>query len=221
MHRRSLTLSVIVLGLVLTLVGGTGLFAAFTDTASTGTNSLTSGVRPRAADIQIVWPALNTADCAQPGNYVENSTTPGHTASDVQPGFVDKQGFCVRNVGVGVSGIAFRVIDRVETDIACTGDEAAAGDATCGGDQPGELGSVLAVNVSKFNCLTGDLLLNTGNGPLGNDPNTSQPEWTLGPSETWCGEVMVWYLDGTTLTDGLRAQSDRVTWKYQFVATVP
>src|SRR3954471_5430377 len=49
--RRPALVTIIVLGSVVTLVGATGIYAEFTDRATTGTNTATSGERPRAADL--------------------------------------------------------------------------------------------------------------------------------------------------------------------------
>lgn len=219
--RRPLALSLIVLGVLVTLIGGTGIFAPFTDTANTGTNSLTSGTQPRAADIQIVWPAADTSACAVPANYVENSQTPGHSATDVQPGYNSFQNFCVKNVGTGTTGLNFRIIDRVETDNTCHGDEAASGDTTCGGGAAGELGSVLQVSVYRYNCTTGDATLILGIGALAGDNNVSHADWALDPGEIWCGASQIRYPTGQPVTDVLKAQTDTVTWAFQFIATVP
>ena len=217
--RRPLALSLIVLGLVVTVIGGTGLFAPFTDTATTGVNSLTSGTRPKAADIQLAWPVAGPTACAT-ATYVEDSTTPGHTATDIQPGFTDEKHFCLRNVGSALVAIAISAIDVVDTDIACTGDEAAAGDTTCGGDAAGELSLVIYGNLRTFNCDTGAPALVTGLGNLASGMAVSHSSWALDPGETLCGSVEVIYLTGlpVTVDDTLRAQSDSVTWKYQFTA---
>ena len=52
MGRHTLRIT-IVLGMLVTLLGGTGIFATFTDRATTGTSTITSGERPKAADLQI------------------------------------------------------------------------------------------------------------------------------------------------------------------------
>jgi hypothetical protein len=218
--RRPLALALIVLGLVVTLIGGTGIFAPFTDTATTGVNSLTSGARPRAADIQLAWAVPGYLTCADPGTYAENSTTPGFSALNVQPGYNAFINFCLRNVGTGTTGINVRVIDRIDTETDCTGDESEAGDATCG-TGVGELSSVIVGQVYRINCTNGSNLLVTGLGPLGNDPNVNAAGWTMAPDEIFCGTMQVTYLTSTALADVLKAQTDNVTWKYQFVSNVP
>jgi hypothetical protein len=216
--RRPLALSLIVLGLVVTLIGGTGLFAPFTDTATTGVNSLTSGTRPKAADIQLAWPVAGPTACASAA-YEEDSTTPGHTATDIQPGYSNTQHFCLRNVGSALVGINIMAIDVVDTDVACTGDEAAAGDASCGGDGVGELSGVVFTQVVKFDCDTGQPQLFTGTGTIAT-MNISNSEWALDPGETLCASVEVIYPPGlpNTVEQQLQAQSDRVTWRYRFTA---
>lgn len=219
--RRPLALSLIVLGLVVTLIGGTGLFAPFTDTATTGTNSLTSGSQPKAADIQIVWPSAGFDPCAVPANYSENSTSPGLDVADIQPGFSNNVGFCVKNVGTGTTGINVGVIDRVDVETDCTGDESAAGDLTCGNAGVGELSTVIFAQIARYNCTTGTHVVTINLGLLSTDPNGSAAAWALAPGEIWCGIASALYQTDTALVDVLKAQSDRVTWAYQFVATVP
>lgn len=216
--RRPLALSLIVLGLVVTLIGGTGLFAPFTDTATTGPNSLTSGTRPKAADIQLAWPVPGPTACAS-ATYQEDSTTPGHTASDIQPGFFDVQYFCLRNVGSAFVGINIMAIDVVDTDIACTGDEAAAGDTSCGADGVGELSGVIWTDVTMYDCVTGQAQVTTGTGSIAT-MNISYAGWALDPGETLCASVDVNYPLGlpNTVEQQLQAQSDRVTWAYRFTA---
>src|SRR5512141_61809 len=52
MERASLR-AVIVLGLLVTFVGGTGIFAVFSDRATTGQSDVTSGELAKAADLKI------------------------------------------------------------------------------------------------------------------------------------------------------------------------
>jgi predicted ribosomally synthesized peptide with SipW-like signal peptide len=52
MERRT-AFAIMAIGVVVTLLGGTGIFAVFTDRAETGKGSVTSGELPHAADLQI------------------------------------------------------------------------------------------------------------------------------------------------------------------------
>src|SRR5919112_3164479 len=128
--RRPLLGSLMVLGLVTTAVGGMGVFAPFTDRATTGLNTVSSGERPKAADLKLAFPVAGYTDCAT-ATYGDNLTTAGIVASNVQPGYNDGRFFCVKNAGSASLTVSASVIDVTDVDNACTGDEAAV-DTTCG-----------------------------------------------------------------------------------------
>src|SRR5215470_6940644 len=91
MARQSLRI-VIVLGALITLVGGTGIFAVFTDRATAGNNSVTSGERPRAAELKIAPedPSQHPAGAALCSPAVtpwdDDTTTAQFTVGSIQPG---------------------------------------------------------------------------------------------------------------------------------------
>jgi hypothetical protein len=113
-------------------------------------------------------------------------------------------------------------IDLVETDQACTGEEATV-DETCGNDDTGELGAAIVVRGQTYVCETGAPLDNNGgivefNGfiamVVAADP--------LAPDETSCIAFTVRYPDydeGTSVTLAQWAQSDTVSWRWAFDAT--
>ena len=215
--RRPLALSLIVLGLVVTLIGGTGLFAPFTDRATSGANSVTSGERPRAADLKLAWAIADPFAC-DAATYSDNSTTPGHTATDVQPGFRDSKYFCLRNAGSAPLAVSVRVIDRVEDDVACTNDESSVDTASCGtAPGGGEAGSVLSASFGLFDCELGSGPGSSFLGYLGTDPTANMG--TLAAGDTWCGSIEVGYGLNVPLDSQLGSQSDQITWKYAFDGT--
>lgn len=211
--RRPLALSLIVLGLVVTLIGGTGLFAPFTDRATTGVNSVTSGERPRAADLKLAFPRTTT-DCVGE-TFFDNVTTPGISAIDAQPGFRDVTPFCLQNAGSAELAISVTVVDLTNVDVDCTGDESFV-DTSCGGDGAGELGSVLFFNVNQFPC-GGGLGTSWFGGSLSDAAVTSMS--LLSAGATWCGSIETFYPLNRTADEVLRAQTDKVTWKYAFDGT--
>jgi predicted ribosomally synthesized peptide with SipW-like signal peptide len=93
MGRHSLRI-IMVLGALVTLVGGTGIFAVFTDRATGGDNTVTSGTRPKSADLRIEPAVLDAAtgtfncDGDLDGLLWQNddTTTAQYTVADVQPG---------------------------------------------------------------------------------------------------------------------------------------
>lgn len=213
--RRPLALSLIVLGLVVTLIGGTGLFAPFTDRATTGVNSITSGERPKAADLKLSYPAA-TVDCT--GEiYSDDVTTPGISATNAQPGAVVVTRFCLKNAGSAELALSATVADLSQVDVGCTGDETFV-DTTCGSDGAGELGSVLYFIVRRSPC--------SGTGTGSSFPSllalSATPVVTMGllpAGTTWCGEVETYYPLNLTADEVVAAQSDKVTWKYAFDGT--
>src|SRR4051812_14891150 len=176
------------LGLVISLVGGTGIFAPFTDKAQSGPNSVTSGERPRAADLKLAMP-VDLLPCAA-GDYSDNTTTAVLTATDAQPGFQQAHFFCLKNAGSLALTVTVKPVDVVNVDTACTGDEEAAGDTTCGGDKAGELGSALFVRTALFPCAGG-----AGTSVFGGtiDEQPVMALGTLAPDEVVCGSIEVNY----------------------------
>jgi hypothetical protein len=214
--RRPLALSLIVLGLVVTLIGGTGLFAPFTDRATTGVNSVTSGERPRAADLKLAWAV--TLDQCDTATYSDDSTTPGHTAIGVQPGYQDFMPFCLRNVGSAALDVSMSVIDVVNDDVACTGDELVVDPGSCGtAPGGGELGDVLIASFLLIDCVTSDAPAPTSLGFISSSVPGNMG--TLPAGGTWCGVTSVLYPGDTSLDAQLAAQSDRVTWRFAFDGT--
>jgi hypothetical protein len=215
MHR-PLLVSLMVLGLVTTIIGGFGVFAAFTDRATTGTNTITSGARAAAADLKIAKPSLGPEDCAT-ATYDDNLTSGLFSVSDFQPGANRSEFFCLRNVGTETLSLTSSVIDLVETDIDCTGDEAAV-DQTCGAGGVGELGAILTVGFSNIpDCLGSNVTMPTGGPLLGTSPVTSLGSIPAG--STLCGAIFIHASDTATVDDLVRAQTDQVTWRFAFDGT--
>lgn len=211
--RRPLLISLMTLGLVVTAVGGMGVFAPFTDRATTGTNTVTSGERPRAADLDLAWNVDSIFEC-DTATFVDDSTTAGVSAADAQPGFQATTAYCLKNNGSAALTVSVTPIDLVDTDTACTGDEAAAGDATCGGDAAGELSSVLVFDVSVVDCVSGSGPVPTFGGFLSDTQTVAVG--TVQPGATVCGSITVRYPNNRPATDVLQAQTDTATWRYAF-----
>ncbi|HEX2626739.1 MAG TPA: hypothetical protein VHL56_07510 [Candidatus Limnocylindrales bacterium] len=218
--RRLLTVTM-ALGLVITAMNFTGIFAVFTDRATTGTNSAESGAQARVADLQIATPLPGTGNC-DGAAYVDDLETGVVSTTDLQPG--GASGFmalCVRNHGSAALDLSVKAIDVEDTETGCTGDEAAAGDATCGtaavGD--GELSGVLLGNVGRIDCATQASVVAIS--PLFSSlASDGAAIGTLDPGEAACIYVSVQMLvagqAGATLADIQQAQSDKVEWKYAF-----
>jgi hypothetical protein len=220
--RRSALLTIAMLGGLVCLLGGTVLFSALQDTARTGTNSVESaalGASAESADIQLASatkaPGAGPIEC---GTFSENLSSALITVSAVSPGDPAAGAyFCIKNVGsqtVSLSGLAEELTD---VDFACTGDEASSGDATCGGDQAGELSSVLQVAYQNQDC--------AGSGGFGPAPmlrdNATTPTsipGALAAGATGCFRTHIHYPSTTDATAVQTAQSDRATWRFKFTA---
>lgn len=210
--RRSVLVSMMVMGAVVTLLMGAGTFAVFTNRATTGQNSAESKALPRAADIQLAFGVVGPTACAE-ATYVEDNASPTVSMADVEPGSRLAKYFCVKNVGSAALDLTTTVIDVSDVDTACTGDEEAV-DTSCGSNGLGELGKVLQFYPSWFPC---DLSSGGANGYGG---FLSTPEavslGNLAAGEIRCGQVEVFYALNIPINDQLTAQSDTVTWRFAF-----
>ncbi len=220
--RRKLLGTTMALGLVVTAMGFTGIYAVFTDRATTGTNNAESGSQARIADLKIATTV--STDCTD-GSYVDDLATGVITATDLLPG--GGTGFtvvCLRNDGTATLNLMVTAIDVLEAETACTGDEAAAGDTTCGTGDPGELGAALLVVASRLDCVTSttDLSFSKTITAL-TGPGAAESLGSLGAGDTACIWIRVQMLtagqSGTTLEDIQQAQSDRVEWRFAFDGT--
>lgn len=224
MGRQSLRVTML-LGVLITALGGTGIFAAFTDRATTGVNSVESGSRPRAVDIMLAQATLNPStsqvECGQfshdlaTGIFSVQGVQPGAFPNDAEVSYV-----CLKNVGSGTISIDAKVIDVVDVDTACTGDEAEAGDATCGGSQQGELSAALALQIEDVACATGS--------PNGLQSN-SVANWPANPvplpaplaaGAVTCARFLTWIPASTDESILQVVQSDLVEWRIAFDAAL-
>jgi hypothetical protein len=214
--RRPVLATLIVLGSLVCVIGGTGLFAALTDTARTGTNTVDSSPLAASADIRLATATYGTpVEC---GTFSEDLASGFFTASGVADGFsAPRAFFCIQNVGSQAVSITGAADELTDVDFACTGDEALHGDATCGGDGAGELSDVLRVSYSPLDCTTGV----PAGGPSILLRDNATTAATLSPSlaagETACFALDLDYLPVSD--DAVqKAQSDRVTWRFEFDA---
>ena len=133
---------------------------------------------------------------------------------------------CVRNVGSQSVSLGMGADELVEVDYACTGDEALAGDLTCGSNAVGEfgvgeLGSVLFAGLRAWStCFEGmgdGGNMNTLSG-LASAPVPSAAG-VLPAGATHCFSVFLDYPSTAATAAQQRAQSDRFTWRFRFDAT--
>lgn len=230
---------VIVLGVLVTLVGGTGIFAVFTDQATTGQNTANSGQQAKAADLQLnqgVSDGQGSIDCQQDpdanGMFFEDDLTTGiFSVGGMQPGSSSATEYlCLRNAGSSALALTANVIEVVDQELACTGDEQGAGDTTCGldpNDAPlvGELSSALTVTIDEVSCVGGAggvfVVLSSTTSGLASlaDSSLGGPGATLAPNGVMCLGLTVTYPSDTSAATVQVAQSDQVSWRFRFDAT--
>lgn len=216
--RRSLLATITVLGALICLVGGTGLFAALTDTATTGTNTATSDDLPSSIDLKLATAtfSMGTTDC---GSFVDNLATPMFTETDLKPNNVGQANFCIRNDGAqNAAHLDVRSIELTDVDTSCTGDEAESGDATCGNGAAGELSDVLTVSFTQLDCGTGDEVDGTAEVGLDDIATTPLTLFQVGAGTYICIHSQLSYRDPADPAAAQVAQSDSTSWRFRFTA---
>lgn len=222
---------VIVLGALITLLGGTGIFAVFTDRATTGSNDVTSGALGHAADLQIATASVQNGLFVC-DSFSDDLATGFYSLTDLQPSAGDSYRgyFCLKDVGSSAVNLTASTIDLTDVDTGCSGDEAAFGDTTCGGDQAGELSTVLTAAIAELDCDTAVYAGQTTTAslaalasPVGLPVGgiVGRQAGDLNPGQTACYFVELRYPDSTPQADIQLAQSDTVTWRFAFDGTVP
>jgi hypothetical protein len=211
------------LGLVVTAMGFTGIYAVFTDRATTGTNSGESGAQARIADLKI---ATSEFQSCTGETYTDDLESGVISVADLQPGggsFFSN--VCLRNDGTATLDLTMTAIDVVDTETGCTGDEDAAGDATCGtaGIGDGDLGPALLVVFSRIDCSTADSQI-SGNTVLATlAAGAPESLGSLDAGDTACLSLRVQMLtagqQGVPLEGIQQAQSDKVEWRFAFDGT--
>lgn len=159
------------------------------------------------------------------GSYADDLATGIITATDMAPGGAEVTGYvCVRNVGSRAVDVAASVIDLVDSDTGCTGDEASL-DTTCGGDQAGELSTYLAVSIEYgvggpvTNYCPAPLPGGMGGGSVDTLTTTTSGHFTLDPDPELFA-CLGFTVRDVALGDALTtSQSDTATWRFAFDAS--
>lgn len=213
----------ILLGVLISLVGGTGIFAVFSDRATTAANDVTSSALGKAADIQIaIDPTPHDPQSSPPfacGTYTEDLAT-GLFSFTTNLANGNDANVCIRNTGTADVDLTMTAIDLSDTDVDCTGDEAAFGDTTCGNNDVGELAPFISVAAVVYECVGGGSLSGLG-GQTTLDALASS---TLALGSIPAGQercIVVRVGGSATGADAQLAQSDRAEWRFAFDGTVP
>lgn len=194
------------------------LAAALVLSTGVGTVLADGDSAPRGMELKVaLQQAAKPGKCGKPSDALP----PLAVAGQVRAGTVVLDAtICLRNTG-GRSGMAsLGVLELVDSDPTCTGDEAEV-DATCGDDRRGELAPSLVQDIGV-------------DGKCGKAAPAIQPSLRRGldtlpaepvtlatvvkPHEQICVRLVLSYLppDPTAAT---RNQSDVVTWRYEFRLT--
>lgn len=219
--RRSVLVTLVVLGSLISLIGSSGLFAALTDTARTGTNSVSSSGLAASADIQLATATGSVGGVVTCGTFSEDLSSGFFSISDIEADSVGfEQYFCIKNVGSQSVSLSAMTDELTDLDTACTGDEAEY-DLTCGktfsgNDQVGELSANLYVGYSTLDCSAASYLYSPK--ILATNATTAEALGDLAPGTTGCFYLVVYYPGGTAANAVQAAQSDTVTWRFKFIA---
>jgi len=219
LQRSTYLWSVMVIGIVVTAVGGTGIFAVFNDRATQGPNTVQSGTRPSAADIQIS--EFTPAGPALCGPWQEDLATALWNESNVQPGDEHTRYLCLKNNGSASISVTANVLDLVNSDDVCTGDEQSV-DPGCGnGLGAGQLGDVLQAEFQVRNCASQSGTV-TATVTLSSIGPVTVPIYTqaapLSAGSSACLAIVVRYPSTASVTTVQAAQSDGVSWRFAFDA---
>ena len=216
--RRSLLLTASVLGLLICLIGGTGLFAALTDSAHTGTNSVNSAALPPSADLKLATAPITAGSVHDCGTYADDLASGLFGPQDITSGigYGPMADLCIKNQGSAPVSLSMAVDQLTDTDVACTGDEAANGDASCGNDGAGELSSVVTINFTEVDCATGSFVDGFGPYVLASLAGSPVALGQLAPGQVRCFGPGVIYPSTADPTAIQRAQSDTTTWRFVF-----
>ena len=215
--RRSFLLTLSALGLLVCLLGSAGLFAALTDTAYTGDNSVNTAPLDGSADLRLATASVAN-ELTTCGTFDDDLSTGLLSVTDLVPMLAVDTPFCVRNDGIAMVDLTAAAVDLSDVDPSCTGDEADYGDETCGtgGDGSGELAPVLNILWTELDCFTGATSI-VASGTLSAHVANAVDLLPLGAGETACYRVQVVYADEAPAAVQI-AQSDTATWRFRFDA---
>lgn len=217
--RRSLLITLMALGAVVTLLSTTGVIAVFNDSADTPENSFTTGELAATADIVVgqADAALQTESCDVLGENFDLAffSTGGEPGTNTAGPHI-----CIRNVGSGSVALSVLTFDVADTETGCTGDEGAV-DTTCGVEggvaQEGELSSVVSQDFFEEDCATGQDIRASGDHVDALGGSGFSLNRTIAPDEEVCFHVILGYHPAPAAAT--IAQTDELTWKLRFTGT--
>jgi hypothetical protein len=212
--RRPVLLTLAAVGGVIVLLGATGIFAALSDTARSGTNSIETDALAPSADLRVASATGDLVVGLSCEAFSENLTTGLITIGSAGEGFVSYQDhpYCVRNVGSKTVSLFVGVEAFDDVEVGCTGDEALYDD-TCG-TGVGEIGESATLAHAYYDEASPNFWLGLGGGLLRDGLQTPHQLVEVSPGET---VILLLGVFVNPLNDELqaqRAQSDRLTWRF-------
>jgi predicted ribosomally synthesized peptide with SipW-like signal peptide len=221
MERQMLRLT-LMLGVLVTILGGTGVFAVFSDQARAGTNDFSSGELAPAADLKLAYgevdPTIDQVNC---GAFQDNLTSLFSFGTNVQPGYTSGETtYCLQNAGAAPVDTSLAVTDLINRELACTGDEGSL-DLTCGQGAQGELSPLLDIVIGEIACdtATPSDRRATSFAALSGGAESLPGTAILAPGEVGCWTILVQYPRALPADVIQRAQSDIVHWTFVFTGT--
>jgi hypothetical protein len=211
--RSSACITVLALVFAVTGLSVTGVFAPVTDSVQTGDNYIETGALAAAANVQL----SASLDCSGATDNLASApfdlVTPG--------GELSESGvyLCLRNAGSSPVSLSVQVTALSDIDVDCTGDEAAV-DLTCGLGQAGELGDLVSNFLRLVTCDSsspvGDPVGTAALTALDDAPSSFGYAVPVGTDV--CVAINLQYHPSGP--EAQAAQSDQVTWRYTFQASV-
>lgn len=218
--RRRLLIALTAVGSVIVVLGGLGVFAALTDQAMSGTNSVTSVSQPRQVDILISPRTTGSSGTGTCGEFTDDLTSPLFTIEALDVNMFPAFTYCLRNDGsLNAVQVKIGVQDLTDIDVSCTGDEKEY-DETCGPgpegqEQQGELADSITLRHYSLDCQTSQRSL-IGIRPLRQHVSEPQGLGTLTGGSSMCFATEIALSPSTDLQV---SQSDTVTWRFRWEAT--
>lgn len=205
--KRSILLSVLVLGAVAALVGA-GSWATFSDTETSEDNIVSTG----SLNL-IVGTTTGGPQCVFNDPWVG----PLFSLTNAAPGDSDEVTICLMNIGNLDGNLSASLTVTDKEDGACMEPESSAGDTTCNAGDPGELGQFVQVVVwEDTDC---DNTLDPGEDVWFNDTANNAP-MTIGPTPFAGGAFMCVGVEATVLSSADNtAQTDKVEADVTFTLT--
>jgi hypothetical protein len=214
--RRPVLLTLAAVGGMIVLLGGTGIFAALSDTARSGTNSIDTNALPPSSDLRIADATLDPVDGMSCGSFSDDLTSALITISGEPGAGAQERLYCLRNVGSQWVNLTVQVEQVDDIEIGCTGDESIY-DTSCGSGF-GEVGENTVVWHRQISCSANPIEATEGI-LFRQHQTTPMSLGTLGPDETRCFGVTISQFDQMGI-QSQQAQSDRLTWRFAWTGQV-